>query len=176
MISKYLLNMVKTKIPNISHTELRALRSVNASIDRSILLGRFELPKKRQSLYNKFPESKLNNLLNNYTGENIYPNKNSNYLSKNKFFSFLIDEKYGGIKLNVNELFDMLIKITSVDPALGVVTMVPNSLGPGELLSRYRTGYQTEKYLPVLATGTYGPCFGLMGPDNGCDATDSIDD
>lgn len=180
MISKYLVNMVKTKIPKISNTELTALRSGNTSIDRSILLGSLKLPKKRQILHNKFPESKLNNLLNNYNREDIYPNKNSNYwinyLSKNKFFSFLIDEKFGGIKLNVNELSDMLTKITSVDPALGVVTMVPNSLGPGELLSHYGTEDQKVKYLPGLANGTYVPCFGLTGPDNGSDATGSIDE
>ena len=51
MISKYLVNMVKTKIPKISNTELTALRSGNTSIDRSILLGSLKLPKKRQILH-----------------------------------------------------------------------------------------------------------------------------
>ena len=179
MISRTLFNFVKNKIPKISSTELIALRSGNTSLDRSILMGKLELPKKASHV-NKFPEKKLNELLSSYDGTRVYPNNNSNYwidyLAKNKYFSFLIDESYGGIKLSVNEMSNMLTKIASVDPALGVVTMVPNSLGPGELLIHYGTQEQKNKYLPGLADGTYIPCFGLTGPNNGSDATGSIDE
>ena len=179
MIIRRLFNFVKAKIPKISPTELIALRSGNTSLDRSILMGKMEFPKK-ETFINKFPESKLNELLSSYDGTRVYPNNNSNYwidyLAKNKFFSFLIDESYGGIKLNTNEMSNMLTKIASVDPALGVVTMVPNSLGPGELLIHYGTQEQKNKYLPGLADGTYIPCFGLTGPNNGSDATGTIDE
>ena len=179
MISKRLFNFVKNKIPKISPTELIALRSGNTSLDRSILMGKLEFPKKA-TIVNKFPQSKLNELLNSYDGSRVYPNDNSNYwidyLAKNKYFSFLIDENYGGIKLSTNEMSNMLTKIASLDPALGVVTMVPNSLGPGELLIHYGTQKQKNKYLPGLADGTYIPCFGLTGPTNGSDATGSIDE
>ena len=53
--------------------------------------------------------------------------------------------------------------------------MVPNSLGPGELITLYGTEQQKNKYLPKLADGTYIPCFGLTGPRNGSDATGEID-
>ena len=53
--------------------------------------------------------------------------------------------------------------------------MVPNSLGPGELIQHYGTEEQKHKYLPKLANGEYIPCFGLTGPNNGSDATGSID-
>lgn len=179
MIRSRLFNFVKNKIPKISSTELIALRSGNTSLDRSILMGKIEFPKK-ETIVNKFPENKLNELLSSYDGSRVYPNDNSNYwidyLAKNKYFSFLIDEKYGGIKLSVTELSNILTKIASVDPALGVVTMVPNSLGPGELLTHYGTKEQKNKYLPGLADGTYIPCFGLTGPNNGSDATGSIDE
>ena len=179
MIMRHLFNFVKAKIPKISPTELIALRSGNTSLDRSILMGKIEFPKK-ETFINKFPESKLNELLSSYDGTRVYPNNNSNYwidyLAKNKYFSFLIDESYGGIKLNTNEMSNMLTKIASVDPALGVVTMVPNSLGPGELLIHYGTQEQKNKYLPGLADGTYIPCFGLTGPNNGSDATGTIDE
>ena len=179
MISRTLFNYVKNKIPKISSTELIALRSGNTSLDRSILMGKLEYPKKVCNV-NKFPDKKLNELLSSYDGTRVYPNNNSNYwidyLAKNKYFSFLIDESYGGIKLSVNEMSNMLTKIAGVDPALGVVTMVPNSLGPGELLIHYGTQQQKNKYLPGLADGTYIPCFGLTGPNNGSDATGSIDE
>tara|TARA_Y100000389_G_scaffold93493_1_gene90183 strand:- start:356 stop:2308 length:1953 start_codon:yes stop_codon:yes gene_type:complete len=179
MISKKIFNFIKNKIPKISSTELIALRSGNTSLDRSILIGKINFPKKN-TLKNKFSESKLNELFNSYDGSKIYPNNNSNYwinyLAKNKYFSFLIDESYGGIKLSVNEISNILTKIASIDPALGVVTMVPNSLGPGELLIHYGTLEQKTKYLPGLANGNYIPCFGLTGPNNGSDATGSIDE
>ena len=153
-MKRQIFNFIKNKIPKISSTELIALRSGTTSIDRSILLGRLEFPKK---LVNT--DSSVNDILNDeyvndssvnhkvqilvksYDGSQIYPNDNQNkwiqYLAKNKFFSFIIDKKYGGNKLTVNELSNVLTKITSVDPSLGVVTMVPNSLGPGELLINY---------------------------------------
>ena len=179
MLSKTIFNYVKNKIPKISATELIALQSGNTSIDRQILNGSIMLPKK-PNVINKLPKNMVSKLLDDFDNTQIYPNDNDNYwikyLATNKFFSFLIDEKYGGIKLNVNEMSNVLTKISSLDPALGVITMVPNSLGPGELLSHYGTEKQKEKYLPGLADGTYIPCFGLTGPNNGSDATGSIDE
>ena len=53
--------------------------------------------------------------------------------------------------------------------------MVPNSLGPGELLLHYGSEEQKNYYLPKLANGEFVPCFGLTGTNNGSDATGSID-
>ncbi len=175
---RLLFNFVKRRLPRISDTELIALRSGNTSIDRQILEGNVEFPAKF-NYKNKFSNRTLEYLLKNFDNSVIYPNNDQNkwinHLAKNKYFSFLIHEKYGGIKLSNNELSDILTKITSVDPALGVVTMVPNSLGPGELITLYGTEKQKEMFLPKLATGQYIPCFGLTGPQNGSDATGSID-
>lgn len=54
--------------------------------------------------------------------------------------------------------------------------MVPNSLGPAELIQHYGTDAQKEYFLPKLADGTFIPCFGLTGPNNGSDAVGSIDE
>ena len=176
---RFIFNSVKNIIPKVSDTELIALRSGSVSIDRDIMSGKVILPVFKNNDLNKFPKNKIDDLCSNFDNSIIYPNNNDNkwikYLGENNFFSFLIDEKYGGNKLSNNELSNILTKITSVDPALGVVSMVPNSLGPGELLSKYGTEYQKEKYLPGLADGTFIPCFGLTGPQNGSDATGSID-
>ena len=124
MISRRLFNFVKSKIPRISDTEMIALRSGNTSLDRSILQGKIAYPKK-PSWQNKFSQYELNRLLNKFDNSIMYPNNNNNYwidyLAKNKYFSFLIHEDYGGIKLSVNEMSNILTKIASVDPALGVV-------------------------------------------------------
>ena len=110
----------------------------------------------------------------------MYPNPKSenimNFIKSNRFFSFIIDEKYGGTKLSVKDLSSILTKITTKSPCLGVTVMVPNSLGPGELLAHYGTEDQKQKYLPGLSNGDYVPCFGLTGPNNGSDAVGSIDE
>jgi acyl-CoA dehydrogenase len=49
--------------------------------------------------------------------------------------------------------------------------MVPNSLGPAELLLHYGTEEQRNYYLPRLATGLEIPCFALTGPEAGSDAS-----
>ena len=173
-----LFRYVKNKLPRISDTEMIALKSGTVSIDRDILSGNIKYPKPAV-YYNKFPQENLVNLLEKYDNTKIYPNDNDNYwinhLAKNKFFSFLIDKTYGGIKLTVNEQSNILTQIASVSPALGVVAMVPNSLGPGELITLYGTEKQKNDYLPKLANGDLIPCFGLTGPNNGSDATGSID-
>ena len=184
-MNKFIFNNIKKLIPKISSTEMIALTSGHTSIDREILKGKVILPKKCKTEHiniesdYKFPKKKLDDLFNTYDNSQIYPNDNNNlwinYLATNKFFSFLIDEKYGGIKLSTNEISDILTKIASFNPALGVIVMVPNSLGPGELLTHYGTEEQKNKYLPKLANGELIPCFGLTGPNNGSDATGSID-
>ena len=179
---KQLFKIVKKLIPKISDTELIALRSGTTSLDREIFKGVVNTRSviKSSNTPSKFDNNKITELLTKYKDDIVYPNTNNNeivnYLGKNKFFSFIIDEKYDGTNLSVKELSSVLTKITSVNPPLGVATMVPNSLGPGELLLHYGTEEQKNKYLPKLANGDYIPCFGLTGPNNGSDATGSIDE
>ena len=101
MLSKRIFQFVKQKIPRISDTELIALRSGNTSLDRDIFKGIVTLPKKIQ-IENKLPENMVSDLLDHFDDSQIYPNDNNhywvNYLAKQKFFCFFIDEKYGGIK------------------------------------------------------------------------------
>ena len=56
-----------------------------------------------------------------------------------------------------------------------VTVMVPNSLGPGELLMRFGTKEQQQRWLPRLADGREIPCFGLTSPEAGSDAASMID-
>ena len=177
-----LFNRIKTIIPKISDTELIALRSGTTCIDTDIFRGKVDTSSiKPKSFERKFENKKIDDFINKYGNiEQVYPSEKTNeildFIGKNKFLSFLIPEKYGGIKLSVSELSSVLTKISSVNPALGVVTMVPNSLGPSELLLNYGTNKQKNNFLPKLATGEYIPCFGLTGPNNGSDATGSIDE
>jgi acyl-CoA dehydrogenase len=179
MISRRIFNIVKSIIPRISDTELIALKSGTTSLDADIFKGKVNYPLPL-SKKNKFPETDVNNLLTKYGNlSSVFPNDKHkeifDYIGRNKFFSFIIKEEHDGMNLSVSEMSSILTKITSQNPALGVTIMVPNSLGPGELLQEYGTDNQKMKYLPRLAKGELIPCFGLTGPNNGSDATGQID-
>lgn len=176
MIYKQIFNHIKVLIPKISETEMIALRSGSVSIDRDIFKGKVSLPNKKNRPF-IFDNKKVDELLDKYNSDNIYPNNPEiwEYLGINGFFSFIIPKEYGGNKMSVEEMSNILTKITSHNPSLGVSVMVPNSLGPAELIYNYGTTNQKDKYLSGLANGKYIPCFGLTGPNNGSDALGSID-
>ena len=180
---KFIINNIKKRIPKISETEKIALNCGTTSIDRELFKGK--LSNYAFNINDRVLDSSLktasNNILKKYRNQKIYPFTDVNDLclfsdlGKNGFFSYLIPKDYGGNKLSVQQLSNVLTYITSCNPCLGVITMVPNSLGPSELLLNYGTKEQQKKYLPELASGNMIPCFGLTGPNNGSDATGSID-
>ena len=175
----------KKIIPKISETELIALRSGGTHIDKDIFEGKVlenRMTRKNiasitreQVLWNE----KTKSLLEKIGPDNIYPSthikKTMKTVGDGDFLGMIIDKKYGGTHLSISEQSNILSVISSYNPSLGVAIMVPNSLGPGELLQKYGTETQKNKYLPKLASGEYIPCFGLTGPNNGSDATGSID-
>lgn len=183
MLNKKAFDMVKKIIPKISSTELIALQSGTTSIDRDIFKGKVNYPvhTNKDVISPNIMNQKVNDLLEKYGDEvSIYPNKNIDnimkYIGKSKFLSYIIDEKYNGLNISVNELSKVLCRIASYNPPLGIAIMVPNSLGPAELLQHYGTEQQKNYYLPKLSDGQFIPCFGLTGPHNGSDATGSIDE
>ena len=174
-----IFKQVKKLIPKISDTELIALRSGTTSIDRMLFEGTVQQRTFEKQNDQIFDKNKINELLKKFPDQHIFPNSDYkslfDHMGKQGFFSFLIPKEYGGFKTSVEEMSNILTYVTSANPSLGVVTMVPNSLGPSELLLHYGTEEQKNKYLPQLANGDKIPCFGLTGPNNGSDATGSID-
>lgn len=181
---KNIFSSVKKLIPKISQTEIIALKSGGTSIDRYIFYGKMNYQKlfspiKKISLPKKTQDD-LHSLLK-ITGENnIYPSKNINVIMKELgnrgFLSMIIDNKYGGNRMPIELQSQLLSKVSSYNPSLSVATMVPNSLGPAELLQHYGTDEQKLYYLPKLSSGDFIPCFGLTGPNNGSDAVGEIDE
>jgi acyl-CoA dehydrogenase len=92
------------------------------------------------------------------------------YLRKHGFFGLIIPEEYGGKAFSPYAQSRVMSKIASRSIAAAVTAMVPNSLGPGELLVKYGTQEQKQRWLPGLASGSELPCFGLTGPEAGSDA------
>jgi alkylation response protein AidB-like acyl-CoA dehydrogenase len=92
------------------------------------------------------------------------------YLKDERFFGMIIPEEYGGLGFSALAHSTIVTKIATRSPSAAVTAMVPNSLGPAELLMKYGTEEQRQHYLPRLASGQDIPCFALTGPEAGSDA------
>ncbi len=92
------------------------------------------------------------------------------YLKQEKFLGMIIPKQYGGLGFSALAHSAVVTKISTRSISTAVTVMVPNSLGPGELLLHYGSEDQKEHYLPKLASGEEIPCFALTGPEAGSDA------
>ena len=92
------------------------------------------------------------------------------FIKTNGFFGMIIPKKYGGLGFSALAHSEVVMKISSRSGTAAVSVMVPNSLGPSELLLQYGTEEQKDHYLPRLAKGVEIPCFALTGPEAGSDA------
>src|SRR5690606_33321878 len=92
------------------------------------------------------------------------------FLKEKKFFGMLISKEHGGLGFSAQAQSQVVSKVASRSVAAGITVMVPNSLGPGELLEKYGTPEQKETFLRRLASGQEIPCFALTGPHAGSDA------
>ena len=92
------------------------------------------------------------------------------FIKENRFFGMIIPEEYGGLGFSALANSAVVTKLSSRSVAAAVTVMVPNSLGPAELLLHYGTEEQKRHFLPRLAVAEDIPCFALTGPEAGSDA------
>ncbi len=86
------------------------------------------------------------------------------------FLGMIIPKSYGGLGFSALAHSAVIMKLSTRSNAAAVSVMVPNSLGPAELLLHYGTEAQKNHYLPRLAKGLEIPCFALTSPEAGSDA------
>ncbi|MDE2342146.1 MAG: acyl-CoA dehydrogenase, partial [Betaproteobacteria bacterium] len=92
------------------------------------------------------------------------------FLKQRGFLGLIIPKRYGGKGFSAFAHSQIVTRLSTRSSALAVTVMVPNSLGPGELLLRYGTETQKNHYLPRLARGEEIPAFALTSPWAGSDA------
>ena len=92
------------------------------------------------------------------------------FVRRERFFGLIIPEAYGGRGFSAQAHAAVIQKLASRSLTAAVTVMVPNSLGPAELLLHYGTDAQRDYYLPRLARADEIPCFALTGPEAGSDA------
>ena len=92
------------------------------------------------------------------------------FIKEQGFFALIIPKAYGGKGFSAYAHSQVAMKLATRSGDLASTVMVPNSLGPAELLLHYGTEAQRNHYLPRLARGDEIPCFALTGPLAGSDA------
>jgi acyl-CoA dehydrogenase len=98
------------------------------------------------------------------------PSEAWRYIKDKGFLGMIIPKKYGGLEFSAYAHSQIVTKLSTRSSALSVSVMVPNSLGPAELLLHYGTEEQKNHYLPRLARGIEVPAFALTSPWAGSDA------
>lgn len=177
------LETLKNQIPTISKTEKTAIDAGDTWWEKDLFCGRpdwnklFSIPKPTLSAEEEsFISNQVDHLcsmLNDWQivfDEHDLPNEVWQYLKAEKFFGMVIPKQYGGLGFSALAHSTIVTKIATRSLSAAVTTMVPNSLGPGELLVHYGTDDQKNYYLPRLAAGQEIPCFALTSPEAGSDA------
>jgi acyl-CoA dehydrogenase len=189
VLSKPLLKWFKSALPPMSQTEKDAIDAGTVWWDAELFTGRpnwtalFRVPQAELTAEEKAflegPVEELCRLLDdwkiNREIEDLPPEV-WDYLGKHRFFAMIIPKEYGGLDFSARAQSEVVVKIASRSVAAAVTVMVPNSLGPGELLMHYGTTEQKQHFLPRLAKGEDIPAFALTGPWAGSDAGSMPDD
>ncbi|AXR07373.1 acyl-CoA dehydrogenase [Salinimonas sediminis] len=173
---------LKKVLPPISVTEQEALDAGDIWIESSIYQGKPDMdalravPKAQLSAdeqaFMDGPVQQLLEMIDDFelaNGKHI-PQEVLDFLGKNRFFSMIIPKKFGGLEFSPYANSTIVATIAAKSGAIAVTVMVPNSLGPGELLMHYGTTQQQDYWLPRLAVGQDIPCFALTSPEAGSDA------
>ncbi|MBX9706259.1 MAG: acyl-CoA dehydrogenase [Gammaproteobacteria bacterium] len=187
-LSQPFFHYFKRVLPPISNTEREALEAGDTWWEADLFQGRPDWHKLHQ--YPK-PELKpaeqafLDNqvetlcaMLNDWDAvqrDHDLPPAVWDYLKREKFFGMVISPTYGGLGFSALAHSSIVAKIATRSLSAAINTMVPNSLGPAELLHHYGTEQQKQYYLPRLARGEEIPCFALTSLEAGSDAGAMID-
>jgi acyl-CoA dehydrogenase len=169
-------------LPAMSQTEKDALEAGDVWIDGDLFQGDPDWKKildiKKPQLTEQelsFLENETEQLCDMLNDWEVVQNKDLPedvwaFIKEKGFLGMIIPKKYGGLEFSALAHSTIVSKIASRCGSAAVSVMVPNSLGPAELLMHYGTDEQKDHYLPRLATGQEIPCFALTGPNAGSDA------
>lgn len=180
--NRFAFKQAKHRLPTLSKTEEEALNTGDTWLEETIFRGQPNWEKcasiantlsKEEQAFLDNETHELCSMLNEWsiiqTGD--LPQQVWAFIKEKGFLGIVIDKKYGGKGFSPRAHSEIVMKLASCSSVASVTVMVPNSLGPGELLQYYGTEEQKDYYLPQLAKGELIPCFALTEPGAGSDAT-----
>ena len=178
-----LLDLFRRILPHMSSTEKEALDAGTVWWDGDLFSGKpnwkklHAYPKPvlsaEEQAFLDGPVETLCEMVNEWEITNDLhdlPPKAWQYIKDQGFLGMIIPKAFGGKGFSALMHSAVIVKLTSRSGTAAVSVMVPNSLGPAELLLHYGTKAQKEYYLPRLAKGLEMPCFALTSPEAGSDA------
>ncbi len=188
LISDRLYGVFRKVLPTVSETEQEALEAGTVWWDAEIFSGRprwrklLKVPApsltEKEQAYLDGPVEELCRLTNDWEiceTHRRLPDKVWDFIREHRMFGMIIPEEYGGLEFSAQANSAVVMKLASRNLTAAITVMVPNSLGPGELLLHYGTEEQKLHYLPRLAQGKEIPCFALTSPSAGSDAASMSD-
>ena len=184
LITRHVLRTFRRVLPRMSDTEREAIDAGTVWWDAELFSGRpnwhalLSAPAPRMSdeeqAFLDGPVESLCTMLDDWTItqelEDL-PEEVWQYIKEQRFFGMIIPKRYGGLGFSALAHSEVVTKLATRSGSAAVTVMVPNSLGPAELLLHYGTDAQKDHYLPRLASGEDIPCFALTGPEAGSDAS-----
>jgi len=183
LISEPLLYRFKKTLPQVSQTEREALDAGTVWWDGDLFSGSpnwkklLAVPKpqltQEEQAFLDGPTEQLCAMVDEWRiTHELYdlPAEVWQFIKDQGFFGMIIPKQYGGKGFSALAHSAVITKLASRSGTAAVSVMVPNSLGPAELLLHYGTEAQKNHYLPRLARGQELPCFALTGPEAGSDA------
>ena len=184
LITRHLLRAFQRVLPHMSDTEREAIDAGTVWWDGELFSGRpnwkslLSMPAPRLSdeeqAFLDGPVESLCAMLDDWKITQEFqdlPPEAWRFIREQGFFGMIIPKRYGGLGFSALAHSEVVTKLTTRSGSAAVTVMVPNSLGPAELLLHYGTDAQKNHYLPRLASGQEIPCFALTGPEAGSDAS-----
>ncbi|MDP9803741.1 acyl-CoA dehydrogenase [Acinetobacter calcoaceticus] len=183
LITKPAYKTLANSMPSISTTEQEALEAGTSWWEKELFMGAPDW-----SQFEKYPYPTLSEEEQSFIDNEVellcsmldeweihhhlkdLPPEVWQFIKDKGFLGLIIPKSFGGKEFSSFAQSRIMSKIASRSLTTAVSCMVPNSLGPGELLMHYGTDAQKQQYLPGLAKGEEIPCFGLTSPEAGSDA------
>ena len=175
--------MFKKVTPPMSETEQDAINAGTVWWDGELFSGKPDYQKllnyphpqltAEEQAFIDGPVEELCNMLNDWQINHELkdlPQEAWDFIKQQGFLGMIIKKQYSGLEFSNYAHAKVVTKIATRCGSAAVTVMVPNSLGPGELLQHYGTEAQKDFYLPRLAKGADIPCFALTSPSAGSDA------
>jgi len=183
LITKPAYKTLANSMPSISTTEQEALEAGTSWWEKELFMGAPDWSKFENYPYptlsteeQSFIDNEVELLCSMLDEWEIHhhlkdlPPEVWQFIKDKGFLGLIIPKSFGGKEFSSFAQSRIMSKIASRSLTTAVSCMVPNSLGPGELLMHYGTDAQKQQYLPGLAKGEEIPCFGLTSPEAGSDA------
>ncbi|MEO6919466.1 MAG: acyl-CoA dehydrogenase [Collimonas sp.] len=183
LLSKPILNVFQRILPRMSQTERDAIEAGTIWWDAELFSGKpawdklLQLPAPKlsaeeQNFFDNEVEQ-LCHLITDWESTEIWQDLSPQawqFVKEKGFLGMIIPKRYGGKEFSAYMHSQVIMKLSSHCSAAAISVMVPNSLGPAELLLQYGTEVQKDYFLPRLAAGEEIPCFALTSPYAGSDA------